>query len=163
MPQLMEMSPEWEEAVREYKKEFQAVSLDWEGTGLTDFFVDAQEFSGNEYVSSTYLYVREEDNKVLGLLNLRRGLSGEQLARIGNVGFSVCPSEQGKGYAVQMLRDAVFLSLLQGIVPWYMVCREDNTASKKVIARLGGRKQGEIKQENIPVVCERYVVYDVFS
>lgn len=158
---LTEWSPEWEDALQEYKEEFRAAGMDWEGTyGMDKAGVEGTIL--NAYVSSTYLYVSEERNRLLGLLNLRRDQTKESLAQIGNIGFSIRPSEQGKGYAVRMLQEAAPLSLLQGIIPWYMVCLADNMASKRVIDRLGGRKQGETEQGNGLPVLERYVVYDVF-
>ena len=113
-------------------------------------------------MSSTYLYVDGEGDRIIGLVNLRQRQDAESLAQIGNIGFSIRPSEQKKGCAVRMLQEAAALSVMQGIVPWYMVCLASNTASKKVITRLGGRKQGEITGEEGCPVRERYVVYDVF-
>lgn len=161
MNRLVEWSPAWENAVQEYKNEFRMAGMDWEGRcGLHEPESDMAE--ERACVSSTYLYVREEDDRILGMLNLRRGQTGEELARIGNIGFSVRPSEQKKGYAVRMLLEAVPLSVMQRIIPWYMVCLASNTASKKVIARLGGRKQGETMEAEEMPATERYVVYDVF-
>ena len=161
MNRLVEWSPEWENALQEYKDEFQTAGMDWEGLGgICD--LGTENFKQGEYISSTYLYVKEGEKRILGLLNLRRGQTKESLARIGNIGFSIRPSEQRKGYAVRMLQEAAPLSLMQGIIPWYMVCLADNLASKKVIARLGGRKQGTTLGENRLPVTERYVVYDVF-
>lgn len=158
---LTEWGTEWERALQEYKEEFRAAGMDWEGMGgLCDSGLGLT--TQKEYNCSTYLYISEERKRLLGLLNLRQGQTKESLAQIGNIGFSIRPSEQRKGYATRMLQEAVPLSLIQGIIPWYMVCFADNQASKRVIARLGGRKQGEMQfGEGLPMV-ERYVVYDVF-
>ena len=158
---LTEWNSEWEDALREYKEEFRTAGMDWEGMGGL-YGIGSELVLQKEYISSTYLYVSERGNRLLGLLNLRQGQTKESLAQIGNIGFSIRPSEQGKGYAVQMLQEAVPLSLMQGIIPWYMVCLADNLASKRVIARLGGRKQGETVPGNGLPAVERYVVYDVF-
>ncbi|MBO5073275.1 MAG: GNAT family N-acetyltransferase [Eubacterium sp.] len=160
MNQLIEWSPAWENAVQEYKNEFLAAGMDWEGIGGSG--EPGKETEPGKYVSSTYLYVDGEEDRIIGLVNLRQGQDAESLAQIGNIGFSIRPSEQKKGCAVRMLQEAAALSVMQGIVPWYMVCLASNTASKKVITRLGGRKQGEITGEEGCPVRERYVVYDVF-
>jgi len=156
MEHLIAMSSDWEEAIEDYKNEFLSNRTHWEG-GIS---VDSFDFA---YTSSTYLYIREEDNKLLGLLNLRNGLTKDEKDKIGNIGYSIRPSEQGKGYAVAMLKSAIFLSIMQGIVPWYMVCREDNFASKAVILKLGGRKQKSFFDDKYDITMECYVVYDVFT
>lgn len=156
MEQLIALTPAWEKAVELYKAEFYACGIDIDGT-------EGMDFEQGDYTSSTYLYIREEDNKLLGLLNLRSNLTKEEKKRIGNIGYSIRPSEQKKGYAISMLKSAVFLSIMQGVVPWYMVCREDNFASKSVILKLGGRKQTSFFDDKNGITLERYVVYDVFT
>ena len=156
MERLIAMSSEWEEAIEDYKNEFLSNGSHWEG----NISVDSVDLF---CTSSTYLYIREDDNKLLGLLNLRSELSKEEREKFGNIGYSIRPSEQRKGYAVAMLKSAVFLSIMQGIIPWYMVCREDNFASKSVILKLGGRKHASFYGDKNDITMERYVVYDVFT
>ncbi len=165
---LIAWDPAWEDAVQQYKEEFRKAGMDWEGLGphypigKETLYWKLQKDSLAGCSSSTYLYVREEEKRLLGMLNLRRGQTGESLARMGNIGFSIRPCEQGKGYAVRMLREAAPLSMMQGIIPWYMVCLADNETSRRVIARLGGRKQGETVWAAGEPAVEKYVVYDVF-
>ena len=57
------------------------------------------------YVPSVvYLAAREKDDRLVGIMDFRRRLNPYLLNYGGNIGYSVRPSERGKGYAAQMLR-----------------------------------------------------------
>ena len=62
------------------------------------------------YVPSVaYLAAREKDDRLVGIMDFRRKLNQNLLNYGGNIGYSVRPSERGKGYAAsgfaQMPRD----------------------------------------------------------
>lgn len=55
---------------------------------------------GIAYVPSvTYLAAREKDDRLVGIMDFRRRLNQNLLNYGGNIGYSVRPSERGKGYA----------------------------------------------------------------
>ena len=57
--------------------------------------------------SSTYLGVREKDNYIVGMIDIRHYLN-EYLTQVGgNIGYSVRKTERNKGYAKQMLKLAL--------------------------------------------------------
>ena len=60
---------------------------------------------GEGYVpSEVYLAVRVQDDRVVGMMDYRYPLPPFLLQYGGNIGYSVRPSERGKGYAGEMLR-----------------------------------------------------------
>ena len=83
--------------------------------------------------SSTYLGVREKDNYIVGMIDIRHYLN-EYLTQVGgNIGYSVRKSERNKGYAKQMLKLALEKCKELKIKRVLITCDEDNIASEKVI------------------------------
>ena len=83
--------------------------------------------------SSTYLAVREKDNYIVGMIDIRHYLN-EYLTQVGgNIGYGVRKSERNKGYAKQMLKLALEKCKELKIKKVLITCDEDNIASEKVI------------------------------
>ena len=83
--------------------------------------------------SSTYLGVREKDNYIVGMIDIRHYLN-EYLTQVGgNIGYSVRKSERNKGYAKQMLKLALEKCKDLKMKKVLITCDEDNIASEKVI------------------------------
>lgn len=83
--------------------------------------------------SSTYLGVREKDNYIVGMIDIRHYLN-EYLTQVGgNIGYSVRKSERNKGYAKQMLKLALEKCKDLKMKKVLVTCDEDNIASEKVI------------------------------
>ena len=83
--------------------------------------------------SSTYLAVREKDNYIVGMIDIRNYLN-EYLTQVGgNIGYGVRKTERNKGYAKQMLKLALEKCKELKIKKVLITCDEDNIASEKVI------------------------------
>lgn len=83
--------------------------------------------------SSTYLGIREKDNYIVGMIDIRHYLN-EYLTQVGgHIGYGVRKSERNKGYAKQMLKLALEKSKELKIKRVLITCDEDNIASEKVI------------------------------
>lgn len=83
--------------------------------------------------SSTYLAVREKDNYIVGMIDIRHYLN-EYLTQVGgNIGYGVRKTERNKGYAKQMLKLALEKCKELKIKKVLIICDEDNIASEKVI------------------------------
>ena len=83
--------------------------------------------------SSTYLGVREKDNYIVGMIDIRHYLN-EYLTQVGgNIGYSVRKTQRNKGYAKQMLKLALEKCKELKIKKVLITCDEDNIASEKVI------------------------------
>ena len=89
--------------------------------------------------SSTYMAVRTSDNKIVGIIDLRHHIDHPVLGvRGGHMGYTVRPSERGKGYAKEMLRLNLDNCKRKGIQKVLLTCNKNNTASEKVILANGG-------------------------
>ena len=83
--------------------------------------------------SSTYLGVREKDNYIVGMIDIRHYLN-EYLTQVGgHIGYGVRKTERNKGYAKQMLKLALEKCKELKIKKVLITCDEDNIASEKVI------------------------------
>lgn len=95
--------------------------------------------TGVEVPSHMFLAVRESDDRVVGVIDLRHHIDHPILGTWGgHCGYSVRPSERGKGYAVEMLRLNIQKAKALGIERMLVTCDEGNSASEKTILRNGG-------------------------
>ena len=89
--------------------------------------------------STTYLAVREIDNYIVGMIDIRHYLN-EFLTQVGgNIGYDVRKSERNKGYAKQMLKLALEKCKDLKMKKVLITCDEDNIASEKVILSAGAK------------------------
>lgn len=87
----------------------------------------------------TYFAVRESDNKIVGMINLRYGLN-DYLKSIGggHIGNSVRPTERKKGYGTKILSLGLENLYNLGIDVVHIGCADNNIASRKQIEKNGG-------------------------
>ena len=79
-----------------------------------------------------------ESGRALGFLNLRLRLNEGLLNYAGNIGYSIRPSERGKGYAKETLRQGLKLAKEKNIKKALVTCSVNNPASRAVILANGG-------------------------
>ena len=76
--------------------------------------------------------------QALGFLNLRLRLNDYLLENGGHVGYSIRPSERGKGYAKESLRQGLQVAKEKNIKKALVTCSTENPASRAVIVTNGG-------------------------
>ena len=89
--------------------------------------------------SSTYLAVREKDNYIVGMIDIRHYLNKYLTQVGGNIGYGVRKTERNKGYAKQMLKLALEKCKELKIKKVLITCDEDNIASEKVILSVNAK------------------------
>jgi len=92
----------------------------------------------NWVLTDTFFAIREEDNKIIGIIDLRHTLN-EFLKDFGNSGYSVRPSERKKGYATEMLRLLLKYAKEIGLKELHLSVERDNIPSIKTIVKNGGK------------------------
>ena len=104
----------------------------------------------------TLLAVRREDGRLVGMIDIRHRLN-EYLRRVGgHIGYSVRPSERGKGYAKEMLRLGLYTCRGLGLRRVLITCDEGNAASEKVIRSQGGVLEDRVEADGH--VIFRYII-----
>lgn len=82
-----------------------------------------------------WLYI---NNVVMGYGKIRDYLTNHLLEVGGHIGYTIRPSERGKGYGKILLRELINQAVNQGIKDILFTCYEDNEASRKVIESNNG-------------------------
>lgn len=97
--------------------------------------------------AETYLLVREEDNKVVGMINLRLTLN-ENLKKFGgHIGYGIRPSERRKGYNKINLYLILKRCSELGLNEVLLDCSDYNIGSSSTMKALGGEKVKEYYNE----------------
>ncbi|MBD5394032.1 MAG: GNAT family N-acetyltransferase [Lachnospiraceae bacterium] len=102
--------------------------------------------------------IRENDSKIIGFIVFRHKLEydddDEEFA--SNFGYSVRPSERGKGYAKEQLRLGLQKAKAFGLNQVRIVCRDINIGSNKTILANGGIYVDTIHGEESGLNINRY-------
>lgn len=158
---LVRPTLEWKEKALAYRKEhFQQGEMIICGSELFDKTESYEEWltlvtrntdpktvSENWVVTDTFFAVRESDNRIIGMIDLRHTLN-EFLKDLGNCGYSVRPSERRKGYATEMLCKLIGEARAAGMKDLQISVEKENTASRKVIEKNGGVYERSFSYEN---------------
>ena len=101
-------------------------------------------------------YVGVVDDVIVGRLSLRYELN-EYLAQAGgHIGYGVRPSQRKRGYATEMLRQAIPMAAQAGITSALITCDVGNIGSMKVIERCGGEFESVTDDPTFDVQKRRY-------
>lgn len=95
----------------------------------------------------TFFLVRESDGRIVGMINIRLALN-ERLRRSGgHIGYSIRPTERGKGYNKINLYLGLKFADRCGIESVLLDADLDNPASWKTMEALGGERIRESYDE----------------
>ena len=105
----------------------------------------ARIYGENCVPSTVYLAIRQEDRKLVGMIDLRHELSDFLLRYGGNIGYTVAPAERGKGRGKEMLRLLLDICRERGMEKVLVTCDKDNAASAGTICACGGVLENEVE------------------
>ena len=158
----------------EYIKEFYEYGSEINGSGSLDRFLKESTYEAwlNKILSDmdianipesrvpglTYFYVREEDERIVGMINIRLALNDFLRAEGGHIGYSIRPTERRKHYATEMLAAALKVCDVIGIKEVLVSCDKNNPASAGVIRNCGGILKHESYSETFDEILQMYVI-----
>lgn len=163
---------DYKEQALDYINEFYEYNSDINGVGGLHRYLDNYEgwlekleedrnrIPDSEKVpAETFFLVRESDNRIVGMINIRLALN-ENLKKFGgHIGYSIRPTERQKGYNKVNL----YLGLLEcqrhGIKEVFMDCDKDNLGSSKTMQALGGKLISEYYDDEFAhCVVQNYII-----
>ena len=104
------------------------------------------------YVPCTTLFLkRMSDNKVCVSISIRHELNEFLFNFGGHIGYSVTPSERGKGYGKLQLKMALEIASYLGIEKCLITADKTNTLSNKTIISEGGVLENTVMWNNEPL------------
>ena len=139
----------------DYINEFVLYNSDINGTGSLDKILEGYTFEqalerclnmqDKEYAkklgrcqSKTFLLIRENDDKIVGTINVRWNLTESMKQFGGNIGYGIRPTERRKGYN----KINLYLGLIEvqklGLDRVMLDCDVNNLGSAKTMQSLGG-------------------------
>ena len=163
--------PARKEDAAAYIREFHAFGSAINGTGGLNRYLDdyegwleklnadyAREPDEEKVPARTYFLVREGDGRIVGMINIRLALN-ERLRRYGgHIGYSIRPTERGKGYNKINLYLGLKVCARYGIESVLLDADLDNPASWRTMEALGGvrvRKYFDDREARCTVVDYR--------
>ncbi len=107
----------------------------------------------------TYFYVREDDDKIIGMINIRLALNDFLKKEGGHIGYCIRPTERRKHYATDMLSSALEVCDTLGIKEVLITCDKLNIVSSGVIKKCNGKLVEEFYSETFKEELQKYVIY----
>lgn len=174
MEQLYHVVPsiEYKEQAIEYIQEFYEYKSEINGVGGLQRYLDDYEgwleklkedlnrLPNEEKVpAETYFLVRKNDNKIVGMINIRLALN-EKLRRIGgHIGYSIRPTERNKGYNKINLYLGLKRCQEKGIKEVLMDCDKDNPASARTMLAFGAKMVREWYDDEVfNCIIQDYII-----
>ncbi|MCL2517090.1 MAG: GNAT family N-acetyltransferase [Oscillospiraceae bacterium] len=165
---------EYEQKAIEFIKEFYDYDSQINGTGGLDRFLKESTYSDwlvkvikdlnianipeGRVPAYTYFYVREEDDKIVGMINIRLALNDFLRKEGGHIGYCIRPTERRKGYGTQMLHETLAFCRTIGLLDVMISCDKTNLASAGVIKTCGGILEREFFSETYNEILQMYKI-----
>lgn len=164
----------YKEKAVQFIREFEEYQSEINGSGALDYYL--AEMSYEEWLKKvqadmdmanilpgrvpalTYFYVREEDDQILGMINLRLSLNDFQRTEGGHIGYCVRPTERRKHYATEMLKEALKVYDMLGVKEILLFCDKQNPASSGVIKKNGGALEATFYSETFKTNVDKYII-----
>lgn len=100
--------------------------------------------------------VADVDGDIVGSVRVRFSLNKELERTGGHIGYGVLPAQRRRGYATEILSQALVVARSQGVDRVLVTCFEDNAASARVIEKCGGVLEDVITIEHDARGLRRY-------
>lgn len=164
----------YKEQAIQFINEFKEYKSDINGVGALDSYLDNstyEEWLKKVYAdidianiqkprvpALTYFYVREDDDKIIGMINIRLALNDFLKKEGGHIGYCIRPTERQKHYATDMLSSALTVCDTLDIKEVILTCDKCNIASANVIKNCNGELSEEFYSETFKEEIQKYII-----
>ena len=168
---LEEPSIERKEEALEYIKEHKEYNSNINGSGGLDRYTDNykdwlikiehdRNMIPNEQrvPALTYFLIRENDNRIIGMINIRLTLNERLKRKGGHIGYGIRPTERKKGYNKINLYLGLQVCQEHGLDKVLLDADIDNSASWKTMEALGGKRISTFYDDNSKMECVKYEI-----
>lgn len=171
---LIKISADYADEIKAYKDEFIDAGDSMDGCGALRRIDDPYEYvewsincESLETMAKDRIYegrvpatqlmlVSEDEHRLLGLLQIRHYFNDYLSKFGGHIGYSVRPSERRKGYAKQMLTEALAFCRDLGLDRVLITCYDTNIASEKTILSCDGVYESTIFEPDEKAYFKRF-------
>ena len=166
---LVKPLTQYAEQIKEYRQEFLDYGDSMDGCGSLKQIENPYEYiqkcidyekeetlPEGRVIATQFMFVREQDNKLVGMIQVRHYFNDYLSKYGGHIGYSVRPNERRKGYGKQMLAAVLPYCKEIGLDIVLITCLEDNIASEKIILANGGKYENTIHEPEENVNLKRY-------
>lgn len=166
---LVKPSLHYKEQIFSYREEFLMNQDSMDGTSFLAEFSDVEKWLAfiekNHHeetvaeglvINTEFLVIREIDNKLVGMVDIRHTLNHFLFQFGGHIGYSVRRSESNQGYAKELLAQALNYCKTLHLKKVLLTCDKNNLASAKVIKYNGGVLENELLDEDKQLIVQRY-------
>jgi predicted acetyltransferase len=109
------------------------------------------------WVPNTFL-VADVDGQLVGRVSIRHELTDFLREEGGHIGYGVLPAFRRRGYATEILRQAVVIARSVGVDRVLVTCDDDNIGSIRTIEACGGRLDSVRQAEPGSAAIRRYLI-----
>ena len=158
---LIRPTSEYASQLAEYRQEFLDADSSMDGCGPLRRFKNPEEYiqvcKDYEYPekapahlvpATQFFFIRRNDNKLVGMIQVRHRLNDYLEKYAGHIGYSVRPSERRKGYAKKMLKMTLPFCRQIGLDKVLITCIDGNIGSEKTILSNGGVYESTVHEPN---------------
>ena len=166
---LVKPSEEYADQIAEYRQEFLDAGDSMDGCGSLRRIADPHEYiqkckdcespdtlPKDHVLATQFMLVRKEDNKLVGMIQVRHYFNDYLEKYAGNIGYSVRPSERRNGYAKEILRLALQFCRELNMDKVLITCVDGNIGSEKTILANGGVYEYTIHEPNENEYLKRF-------
>ena len=171
MEELLLIRPtnEYANQIAEYRQEFIDAGDSMDGCGSLRSIEDQYEYvqksmnyeslktlPKDKVLATQFMLIRKNDNKLVGMIQVRHYFNDYLEKYAGHIGYSVRPSDRRKGYAKEMLKKALTFCREIGIDKVLIACFDGNIGSEKTIIANGGVYESTVHEPHADKDLKRF-------
>ena len=155
--------------IKEYRQEFLDAGDSMDGCGPLRRLEDPEEYiqlcknyerhegCPDHLVPATqFLYIRKNDDRLIGMIQVRHRFNDYLEKYAGHIGYSVRPNKRCKGHAKEMLKMTLPFCRELGIRKVLISCIDGNIGSEKTIRANGGIYESTVHNPDNNVYLKRF-------